>query len=33
MNTQKELEIAFKEFREGSFLKSPGNINFEYWKQ
>ena len=33
MNTQKELEIAFKEFREGSFLKSPGNINFEYWNQ
>ncbi len=32
MNTQKELEIAFKEFREGSFLKSPGNINFDYWK-
>ena len=33
MNTQKELEIAFKEFREGTFLKSPGNINFEFWKQ
>ncbi len=32
MNTQKELEIAFREFREGSFLKSPGNINFDYWK-
>jgi redox-sensitive bicupin YhaK (pirin superfamily) len=33
MNTQKELEIAFKEFRDGSFLKSPDSINFEYWKQ
>jgi len=32
MNTQKELEIAFKEFREGTFLKSPGQINFNYWK-
>ncbi|MBN1215277.1 MAG: pirin family protein [Candidatus Lokiarchaeota archaeon] len=33
MNTQKELEIAFKEFRDGSFLKHSENINFEYWKQ
>ena len=33
MNTKKELEIAFKEFREGSFLKNPGNINFDFWKQ
>ncbi len=33
MNTQEELEIAFKEFRTGNFLKSPNNINFDYWKQ
>ena len=33
MNTKKELEIAFREFREGTFLKNPGNINFDYWKQ
>jgi redox-sensitive bicupin YhaK (pirin superfamily) len=32
MNTQNELEIAFREFREGTFLKSPDHINFEYWK-
>ncbi|MBD3256483.1 MAG: pirin family protein [Candidatus Lokiarchaeota archaeon] len=32
MNKKKELERAFKEFREGMFLKSPGNINFDYWK-
>jgi redox-sensitive bicupin YhaK (pirin superfamily) len=33
MNTKKELEVAFREFREGTFLKNPGNINFDYWKQ
>ncbi len=33
MNTQKELEIAFREFSAGKFLKSPKNINFNYWKQ
>jgi len=33
MNTQKELETAFREFREGSFLKSPNNLNFNFWKQ
>lgn len=33
MNTQNELEIAFQEFRTGNFLKSPNNINFDYWKQ
>ncbi|MFX1451401.1 MAG: pirin family protein [Promethearchaeota archaeon] len=33
MNTQKELETAFREFREGRFLKSPNNLNFNFWKQ
>ncbi|MFX1502987.1 MAG: pirin-like C-terminal cupin domain-containing protein, partial [Promethearchaeota archaeon] len=33
MNTQEELETAFREFREGNFLKSSNNINFNFWKQ
>lgn len=33
MNTQEELEIAFREFRSGKFLKSQKNIYFDFWKQ